>query len=192
MKLLLQTDDLDELVTRCLKQDSHAWSRIVDRFQNMVYSIARRYNLGEDDAGDVFQATFQALYRNLDRIESAKTLPKWLAVTASRESLRIKRIASKSVYAEDRGIDLETLVDLEEQDAEANAVDAERADTVRRLTRELQEKCRELLTMLYLEDDPSYQDISDRLRMPIGAIGPTRARCLEKLRKKLEEAEFFG
>jgi RNA polymerase sigma factor (sigma-70 family) len=148
--------------------------------------------LSDDDAGDVFQATFQALYRNLDRIEAAKTLPKWVAVTASRESLRVKRIASKSVAAEDRGIDLETLVDLEEQSAESNAIEAERADIVRRMTQELQERCRDLLTMLYLEDDPSYQDISDKLKMPIGAIGPTRARCLEKLRKKMEDADFFG
>lgn len=190
MNLLSRTDDLDDLVRRCLRRDSQAWARLVERFQNLVYSIPRRYGLNEDDAADVFQATFQALLRNLDRIESARTLPKWLAVTASRESLRLKRAASRSVSAEDRGMDLETMVAAEEQSAEDNAVQAERADLVRRMTNELNERCRDLLTMLYLADDPPYEEISEKLAMPIGSIGPTRARCLEKLRKKLEEAGF--
>src|SRR5438045_3013413 len=118
MKLLGQTDDLEDLVRRCLQRDQHAWSRLVDRFQNLVYSIARRYGLNDDDSADVFQTTFQALLRSLDRIESAKTIPRWLAVTASRESLRVKRLSSRSISAEDRGIDLETLIDQEDQSAE--------------------------------------------------------------------------
>src|ERR1041384_1479036 len=122
MKLGTNADDLELIVERCIKGDSASWSRLVDRYQNLVYSIPRRYRLSEDDAADVFQATFQALLKNLDRIESAVTIPKWLAVTASRESLRIKRIASRSVGAEERGIDLDTLVDREERSAEDNAV----------------------------------------------------------------------
>jgi RNA polymerase sigma factor (sigma-70 family) len=102
----------------------------------------------------------------------------------------VKRVSSRSVSAEDRGIDLDTLVANEERSAEDTAVDAERADLLRRLTGELNDRCRDLLTMLYLADDPSYQDIAEKLGMPMGAIGPTRARCLEKLRKKLEEAGF--
>jgi RNA polymerase sigma factor (sigma-70 family) len=191
MKLLAQTDDLDDLVRRCVKRDAQAWSKLVDRFQNLVYSIPRRYGLNDDDASDVFQATFQALLKNLDRIESPRTIPKWLAVTASRESLRVKRISGRSVAAEDRGLDLETIVDREERSAEDNALEAEQADILRRATGELNERCRDLLTMLYLEDDPSYQEISEKLGMPMGAIGPTRSRCLQKLKKKLEEAEFF-
>src|SRR4051812_20536767 len=113
MNLLVRTDDLDDLVQRCIKRDAQAWSRLVERFQNLVYSIPRRYGLNEEDAADVFQTTFQALLRNLDKIEAARTLPKWLSVTASRESLRVKRISSRSVGAEDRGMDLDTLVDYE-------------------------------------------------------------------------------
>ncbi|MFI5385098.1 MAG: RNA polymerase sigma factor, partial [Fimbriimonadales bacterium] len=82
---------MDDLVRRCLKRDHEAWSRLIGRFQGLVYSIPKRYGLSEEDASDVFQTTFQALLRNLDRIEDAKVLPKWLAVTASRESLRLKR-----------------------------------------------------------------------------------------------------
>jgi RNA polymerase sigma factor (sigma-70 family) len=192
MSLLSRVDDLDHLVRRCLKKDSRAWSELVDRFQNLVYSVPRRYGLNEEDAADVFQNTFQALLRNLDRIESARTIPKWLAVTASRESLRIKRISAKSMGAEDRGLDLDTVVDYEERSAEENAIHAERSDLLRRHTQSLNDRCRDLLTMLYLEDEPSYQEISEKLNMPVGAIGPTRARCLEKLRKSLEGEGFFG
>lgn len=187
----LGTDNLEGLLKRCVNRDQEAWSRLVDQFQNLVYSIPRRYGLNEDDASDVFQTTFQALLRHLDRIEDARTLPKWLAVTAARESLRVKRIASRAVSAEDRGLDLDALVERDELAADENAVQAERAEIVRRLTNELQERCRDLLTLLYLHDDPSYQEISEKLGIPIGAIGPTRARCLDKLRKKLEQAEFF-
>jgi RNA polymerase sigma factor (sigma-70 family) len=192
MNLLSRVDDLEDLVRRCQKRDSRAWSQLVDRFQNLVYSVPRRYGLNEDDAADVFQTTFQALLRNLDRIESARTLPKWLAVTASRESLRIKRTSAKAVGAEDRGLDLDALIDSEERSAEDNAILAERAELLRRHTQALNDRCRDLLTMLYLEEDPSYQEISEQLQMPIGAIGPTRARCLEKLRKSLQEEGFFG
>lgn len=191
MNFKRETDDLETLVKRCLNRDHEAWSLLVDRFQNLVYSIPRRYGLSDDDASDVFQVTFQALLRNLDRIEEPRTLPKWLAVAAARESLRVKRISGRSLSAEERGLDLDALVDSESVAADENAVAAERADAVRRLTSDLKERCRDLLTMLYLEDDPSYQEISEKLGVPIGAIGPTRARCLEKLRKKLEEAGFF-
>jgi RNA polymerase sigma factor (sigma-70 family) len=179
------------LLKRCVQRDGDAWAKIVDRFQNLVYSVARRYGHNDDDAADVFQATFQALLRNVDRIETAQTLPRWLAVTASRESLRIARISGKTVSAEDRGIDLDTIVEREEASAEENAVLAERADVVRLATERLEGRCRELLKLLYLQDDPPYAEISERLSIPIGAIGPTRARCLGKLRKLVEEAGIF-
>jgi RNA polymerase sigma factor (sigma-70 family) len=186
------TEDLDELVKKCINRDGRAWARLVDRFQSLVYSIPRRYGLNDEDVADVFQTTFQALLRNLDRIEAAATLPKWLAVTAARESLRIKRISSRSISADSIGMDLESVLTSEESSAEEASVLAERADIVRRQTQSLPERCRDLLTMLYLSDDPPYQEIAEKLGMPIGAIGPTRARCLEKLRRKLEESKFFG
>jgi RNA polymerase sigma factor (sigma-70 family) len=184
--------DLEGLLARCRRQDGTAWGQLVDRFQNLVYSIPRRYGLGDEDAADVFQHTFQSLLRNIDRIESAQTLPKWLSVTASRESLRIRRISGRSVLAEDRSINLDQIVASEESDAESNAVVAEQAEILRLKVGELKERCRELLTALYLADDEPYADISARLGIPIGAIGPTRARCLEKLRRLLVDTGLFS
>lgn len=191
MPLIHRTDDLERLLDKCRRSDATAWGALVDQFQALVYSIPRRYGLNDDDGADVFQATFQALHRSLDRIESAQTLPKWLSVTASRECLRLKRIASRTVSADGPGLSLDEIVADEEASAEANAIEAERAVIVRTRLRELGGRCEELLSLLYLEGEVAYEDISARLSMPMGAIGPTRARCLEKLRKRLEEAQFF-
>ena len=183
--------DWDRLLNRCRQSDAEAWNRLVDSTQSLVYSIPRRYGLGADDAADVFQATYQALFKNLDRMQSGRALPKWLAVTAARESLRIKRIQSRTVGAEDLGLSLDEIVAQEETTAEGDAVAAESADDVRRAVASLQERCRELLTALYLAEETPYAEIAERLGMPIGAIGPTRARCLDKLRKILEQDGFF-
>ncbi|HEY0868397.1 MAG TPA: sigma-70 family RNA polymerase sigma factor [Fimbriimonas sp.] len=182
-------EDLERLVDRCRQGDDRAWGTLVDRFQALVYSIPRRYGLQEDDAADVFQATFQTLLQNLDRIESARALPRWLAVTASRESLRIKRISGRAESGGD--LPLDEILSSEEKSAEAGAIEADLAFRLRQGLSEMQEKCRSLLSMLYFEDGVSYETISDKLSMPIGAIGPTRARCLEKLRKILGGKGFF-
>ena len=192
MALFDQGPDLERLLTRCRRGDSESWSRLVERLQSLVYSIPRRYGLGPDDAADVFQTTFQALYRNLDRIESAQALPKWLSVTAARESLKVKRIQSRTTLAEDHGIPLEEIVAREDSTAESDAVAAESAMLAREAIGALDDRCRDLLTALYLGSDAPYAEISTKLGLPVGAIGPTRARCLDKLRKILEKGGFFA
>ncbi len=187
-------EELAQLLARCQKGDARAWQALVDRFQAYVYSVPRRIGLGEDDAADVFQTTFVALYRSLDRLDSAAALPKWLAVTASREALRLKRLRARlpivsASDGDDRSLD-EILAD-EELNAEHQALAACDAETIRRAVLALHERCAKLLSALYFAPDPSYQAISDEIGIPIGAIGPTRARCLEKLRKNLMEAGFF-
>jgi RNA polymerase sigma factor (sigma-70 family) len=183
--------DLDRLIRRCRAQDPDAWADLVKRYQNLVYSIAKRYRLGDDDAADVFQTTFQALHRSLDRIEDPQTLPKWIAVTASREALKVRRVGDRTFRPEDQGFSLDDVLADEEASAEENAISAVRADAVRNGIMELADRCRDLLTLLYLEEDVPYQEVSDRLGMPIGAIGPTRARCLEKLRRILAPLGMF-
>lgn len=175
-------DDLRGLVDRARRGDAHAWDLLVERFQNLVFSIARRSGLGNDDSGDVFQATFIALYRHLDRIEQPETLAKWISVTAARESLKVKRISSRFI---DDGALLQQLEDVlssEEASAEELAIDAEEAEYWRRALIGLGGRCEQLLTALYVKE-LSYEDVVRDLGFPIGAIGPTRARCLEKLRK---------
>jgi RNA polymerase sigma factor (sigma-70 family) len=191
MQILLKEDDLDRLIERCRRSDSEAWAALVDRFQALVYSVPRRYGLGPDDAADVFQTTFQSLLRSLDRIESAKALAKWLAVTAARESMRLRRIAGRTTNPEDYDMALDEVVASEEASAEETAVASEEALMVREAVAKMPAKCRDLLQILYLEGDVPYTEVSERLGMPVGAIGPTRARCLEKLRGSLLKNGFF-
>lgn len=188
MTLLSEPDKLDRLLQKCRKGDQKAWSEIVDGFQRLVYSIPKRMGLSDDEAGDVFQITFTALYRYLDRIESAQTLPKWLSVTASREAIRIKRMRSPSIDLGDMTLD--EIVADEEQSAERTAVDAEQSESLWQGVGDLDPRCKELLTSLYA-NELSYTEISENVGIPIGAIGPTRSRCLEKLRKILTKKGFF-
>lgn len=183
--------NLVKLLQRVRSGDQRAWNELVESFQRLVYSIPRRMGLSEEDSADVFQTTFLALYRNLDRIEDPRTLPKWLSVTASRESLRVKRISSRTTTLSDDAPSLDEILVSEEASAESNAIAATQNEQVNKALDGLQERCRELLRMLYSEDDISYEDISSQLGIPIGSIGPTRARCLEKLRKNLEGGGFF-
>jgi RNA polymerase sigma factor (sigma-70 family) len=179
------------LVRRCQQGDGRAWAKLVDRFSSLVYSIPRRMRLTEDDCADVFQSTFAQLHKSLDRIEQPETLGKWLSVTASRQALRLIRLnrSRQTVDLEDRSLD-EVLAD-EEAKIDEHVFLSQRAETVRLGMEALKERCRQLLQALYLESEPSYEEISERLGMPIGSIGPTRARCLEKLRSILSKAEFF-
>ena len=182
---------MGRLIDRCKAQDARAWSRLVDTFQSMVYSIARRHGLGVDDCEDVFVATFQILLRSLDRIESPAALPRWIAVTAGREALRVHRISGRTSDFESAGITLDEIVEKEEAQAEQIAIEANRSAALRKFISQIDLKCRKLLQLLYYEADQSYNDISVAIGIPVGAIGPTRARCLEKLRVVLKKESFF-
>lgn len=182
--------DLELLVNRARTGDGEAWSQLVDRFQSLVYSIARRYGLNEDDAADVFLTTFQNLLRSLDRLSSAAALPRWLAVSAGRESLRIRRIKSRTSDFDSEGLTLDEIVAREEADAEVTAMEMDQSRSLRKAISGLNGRCRDLLQMLYLDETP-YQEVSAQLGIPIGAIGPTRGRCIEKLRAILAKSGFF-
>lgn len=148
--------------------------------------------LNADDCADVFQATFLALSNSLDRIEQAVALPKWLAVTASREALRLRRTnARSSAAASFEDLDLDSLVASEEQSAEESATQAIDAEAIRAALAKLPDKCRSLLEQIFRAEEPSYQEISEELGIPVGAIGPTRSRCLQKLRRILANQGFF-
>lgn len=160
----------------------------MDRFQALVYSVPIKHGLNSDDAADVFQQTFQALHSNLDKIRVTATIPKWLAVTAARESLKIIRIRKRTVETDDTT--LEEVVASEERSAEASALESWQSVSLREAVSLMPSRCKDLLTLLYFEELP-YDEITRKTGMPMGAIGPTRARCLEKLRKSLEEKGFF-
>ena len=188
----VMASDLSRLVRRCKAGDHRAWNELVEKFSWLVYATARRSGLGADDAEDVAQSTFLTLYKSLDRIENPDALAGWLSVTAARESYRVKRISSRYVNVGDDERTLDDVLVADETAADELADQSLAVNKVTEAMQQLREKCRDLLTALFAESAPSYQEISSSLGIPIGSIGPTKARCIESLRAILAKAGFFS
>ncbi len=171
------------LVQSCLDGDERAWEELVDRYGRLVYSIPRRMGLSETDAQDVFQNVFATLLRHLANLRDQTRLSAWLITTTRREAWRLGRTSGRRLEFE---LD-ETIVD-EALPPVDDVLRWEREQAVREAMRRLDDRCRELLTFLYLEPaTPSYETVAARLAMPVGSIGPTRARCFKKLDAILRE-----
>ncbi len=184
--------DLEILVRKCKAGDSASWSVLIDRFQSLVWSSIYRVGLRNEDAEDTFQKVFLILYKHLDRIDSALALPKWLATTAAREAIRLHRQnRDKSAVSFDAIENLDEMLANEEATVEEVTVAAIQSGAIRRVMSQLPGKCPELLSMLYSESESSYEEIKTKLEIPSGSIGPTRSRCIERLRKALLSANFF-
>lgn len=181
------TSDLDRLFDRAKGGDEAAWQLLVGRLQRLVYSVPYRFRMSEEDADDVFVATFEAMYRNLDRIDCGRALPRWLATTAARECLRIRRLKGNQPNES-----LEEVMATEDAVAETEAVRADNAEQVRIGLAKMAPRCRDLLAAIYTEEEPSHAEVAQRLGIPLGAIGPTRQRCLDKLRRIMRAQGFYG
>ncbi|MGW0196572.1 RNA polymerase sigma factor [Nonomuraea sp. NPDC003201] len=171
------------LVVRARKGDRAAWDEIVDRFSPLVWAICLRYRLTRPDSDDVAQMVWLRLVENLDTLREPAALPGWLATTAQRECLRVSRARRKL-----QGAELPLAFDPEMESAviDQELERAERHAALLRALAQLSQRCRCLLELSLREEALPYTEISERLGMPIGGIGPTRARCLVKLRRILE------
>jgi RNA polymerase sigma factor (sigma-70 family) len=179
------TEDLDvaELVGRAADGDQQAWERLVDQYARLIWAITRDHRLGESDASDVAQITWLRLLEHIDRLEQPHRVGSWLAATARNECLRNLAARKKIVSTDDDAILQVAFAHQPEIDEELLA--AERAQTVRDAMSYLPQRWRQMLEMLMADPPASYTDISDQLGFPIGSIGPTRRRCLTKLRQLL-------
>lgn len=170
------------LLQRCRRGDQRAWREVLDQYQRLVYSIPLNLGLTAEDAADVTQATFMALLQSLDRIEEPERLGSWLATVARRQSIRI---LGRRVRDSERTNANVLVVD----DTESHRI-VEELQWVHDAVQQLSGRCQELMIQLYFTDpQPSYDDVAVQLGIPLGSIGPTRARCLEKLRGFLESSE---
>jgi RNA polymerase sigma factor (sigma-70 family) len=184
--------DLEILVRKCKAKDSAAWAQLVERFQALVWSSIYRIGLRNEDAEDTFQKVFLILYKNLDRIDSARALPKWLSTTAVREAIRLQRQnRDKATTALDAIENLDEMLASEDVLIEDVAIAAAESDAIRKVISRLPGKCPELLSMLYSEDQNSYEDVRTHLGIPPGSIGPTRSRCIERLRQALISSKYL-
>lgn len=170
-----------DLVEGAAGGDSSAWDALVDRFASTVWAIARGHRLSAADAADVSQTTWLRLVENLHRIQQPERVGAWLAITARRESLRVLRLGSRQTPT---GNDFGTLPDSRPIQPPEHAIVAEQSATlIAELIEQLPSRSQQLLRLLSADAPLSYLDISEALRMPIGSIGPTRARALEQLRR---------
>lgn len=172
------------LVARCLAGDAEAWEALIRRYRRLVYSVPIAFRLSADDADDVFQRVSLKLLENLSRLRRTRGLAAWLMTTTRRECVALSRKRSRwQSLSEERGEEpAENPEDLADRLAR---IEAEHALAL--ALERIEPRCRELLTALYIEEpSPSYQELAARLRRPIGSLGPTRARCLRKLRALFE------
>jgi RNA polymerase sigma factor (sigma-70 family) len=169
-----------DLVTRARIGDQQAWDALVERYAPLVWSICRRYRLSAADADDAGQAVWLHLVDQLDHIREPAALPGWLATTTGRECARILRSAQKTQPA---GSVLEATLPGQTAMAEDELLKAERHAVLREALTHLPPRCQQMIALL-IEDPPvPYTEISARLGIPVGSIGPYRGRCLDKLRR---------
>ncbi|MEK8030721.1 sigma-70 family RNA polymerase sigma factor [Ideonella sp. DXS29W] len=189
------TDSLEdrELVERCRAGDANAWTALVARYQRLVYAIVIRMGLDEHVAADVFQAVFEKLVQHLPKLREPDRLQAWVVTTAKREGLAARRHGQRQVSMS-RPDDESDSRPAEEWDIADDSPGAEQQlDDLQQLHRlrlgldRLDERCRELLLLVFRDDEErvGYDEVSRRLNLPVGSIGPTRSRCLGKLRKLL-------
>lgn len=179
------------LVARVREGDQGAWNELVERYAPLAWSICTRYQLSRQDIDDVGQNVWLLLVEQIHNLREPAALPGWLATTTRRECLRILRARRR--YDHD-GLPPE---DQMPPDPGAGVTDegliaAERDAALRAAFAELPRGCRELLSLLISDPPHSYADISLKLGIAVGSIGPTRARCLDRLRRSPQFTAYFG
>lgn len=179
-------DDLAPLLRAAAEGSQVAWDTLVERFTGLLWSISRRFWLSEADAADACQMTWLKLLENIGSIKDPARLPGWLSTTCQRECLALLRRAGRSVPVGDQSF-------LDARSEPGDSVDtaillADVYDTLWQAFNRLSDRCQRLLRVLITdaeEGPPQYQGAAATLGMPIGSLGPTRARCLDRLRKLL-------
>ena len=180
------------LVSAAAEGDQSAWNEIVDRYTPLVVSVIYKHRLRPADAADVNQTLWLRLVEQIGRLREPEALPGWIMTTTRNECLRVLRVQQRThLYdplSESDALESEQV----DADVEADLLAVERRQALRDGFAELTDQCKRLLTKLMTDPPPSYQVVSEELAMPVGSIGPTRIRCLEKLRKTPAISAFLG
>lgn len=187
---LEETSD-KELVVACLANSDAAWEALIARYERLIYSIPIRLKMSPQEALEVFQSVCFILLKKLSTLRDQERIYSWLITTTTRECWRIKALKQRDFASsqsnESNGSGASNDTPTAEQLAYERRVADEQHQIVWEAVSALPERCRELIIMLFfLNEEPTYEDIAERLNMPVSSIGPTRARCLQKLRKILQ------
>ena len=171
-----------ELVSLCLTGDAQAWEALILRYRRLIYSIPVRFSFSSADASDVFQAVCLKLIEHLQDLKDETKVSAWLITTTTRQCIHVKSLKYRESSSED---EFEEPADPGENLEDVQIL-AQQQQSIRDAVEQLPERCRNLIEMLYFDArNPSYEEIGQALRMPVASIGPTRARCFDKLRAVL-------
>lgn len=172
------------LLQACRQGNEAAWEQLVARYERLVYAIPLNYGLSRDEAADIAQNSFILLLQNLDSLRDNERLGGWLATVARRHSWRAlaHRQREQATPAEE----LATLPNQVDDSLRQQREQQEQMEWVMSGLNQLDDRCRQLLLALYFEpDSPTYEAIAHQFNMRVGSIGPTRARCLARLKEIL-------
>jgi RNA polymerase sigma factor (sigma-70 family) len=182
----------ERLIGRCLKGDQEAWSALIDKYKNLIYSIPIKLGMYQD-AGDIFQSVCVDLLSELPRLREHRALPKWLMQTCYHKCLHYQRAADRLVELAPEGTDSYAAPPASSADdlPEQMLVQLEQEQMLRDAISELPEKCERMVRLLFFEIPPRpYESVAEELGMATGSIGAIRGRCLAYLRKHLEKRGF--
>lgn len=179
-----------ELVKACRRGSETAWNELVERFQRLIITIPRRAGLSEEQAADVFQEVFLTLFEKLDEIEQPEKIRSWLVTTAKFKTwgaVRGAKNINSPATDEEMELEMANLPDAAPL-ADARLIELEQQHQIRTALNEMEEKCRAILSMIYLRDTAaSYAEVGAAIGVGESSISPLRARCLKKLAKILEK-----
>jgi RNA polymerase sigma factor (sigma-70 family) len=173
------------LVKECLEGNEGAWSALIDKYKNLIFSIPIKYGFSRDDASDVFQAVCLEMLSELPKLRKPEALPKWIMQVTAHKCFHRRR-EQRRLVSDTENEPLEQAVPA---DADAILEAAQEEQEVRRVLSELPPRCRKLIHMLFFEEPAlPYADVANALGIATGSIGFIRQRCLDRLRKLLLEA----
>jgi RNA polymerase sigma factor (sigma-70 family) len=178
--------EIDALVSAARTGDNLAWSRLHTQFDRMLRSVARSYRLSQQDVDDAVQATWVKLYEHLDRLRDTSAVAGWLATTVRRESLRLLQLHVREHLTDAP----EPFGDARYDGPEDHVLASERRLVLTRALATLPDRQRRLMELMATEEACNYEQIGAKLDMPIGSIGPIRARSMARLQRHAELREY--
>ena len=177
-----------DLVNKCRRGDSAAWNTLVDRYQRLIFAIPRRAGLSEEQAADVFQEVFLTLVEKIDAIEQPEKIRSWIVTTAKFKTWAVIR-GSKGHYSPETEEEMEAeMANIADRSPLADdlLIELEEQHSIRTALKLLEERCRQILSMIYLCDPAaSYAEVAVAIGVGETSISPLRSRCLKKLEKVL-------
>jgi len=173
-----------DLILGCKEGRARSWQRVLDRYERLVFSIPRSYGLSRADAADVSQITFTILIQSLDTLTEDSNLGGWLATVARRHTWRLMERSRRESTGREEDLAASAALLGGEKPSDRWEI----IDWMEQGLSKVGDPCRKLLIALYFDErQPSYVEVAERLDMPVGSIGPTRARCLQRMRRALGE-----